>query len=160
MLLTASTRGIKKGIANIDKFVIKPLIRRQWTMNMLYDADETIKGDVNIVARGALALFVKEQTALRRMEILSGTNNPVDMQIFGLTGRANLWREMFKSVNLSPEGVIPTEQELNQRLQLMAMKQNAAANMQQKRLAAQRTGDTPNSGNGADAQQSGNSEGE
>ncbi|MEM4724696.1 MAG: hypothetical protein QXP01_06760, partial [Candidatus Hadarchaeum sp.] len=116
MLLTASSRGIKKAISNIDECVIKPLIRRMWVMNMLYYPDDSVKGDMDVVPSGVMSLFVRENITMKRINILQSTLNPTDMMIFGLQGRTKLWREVFRGLQLDPEGIVPTEEELMARL--------------------------------------------
>jgi hypothetical protein len=46
---------------------------------MRYDTDESIKGDVEIIARGAINLAVKETVNVRRIEFLNATANEIDM---------------------------------------------------------------------------------
>lgn len=110
MLMGNASKGVRSVIMNIDKGVIKPLIRTLVTYNMLYDEDNTIKGDVEVVARGALSIMVKEQLAMRRREFMIDTANPIDMQIIGLRGRRNLLAERAKTLDMAVEDVLPPEQ--------------------------------------------------
>ncbi len=132
MLMGAASKGIKQIISSID-IAVQALIHRVYIHNMLFDEDQAIKGDVKIVARGALALMQKENQQLRRMEMMQITSNPIDMQIIGTEGRAKMLREAFKPLDYS-ENIIPDNEELK------AM-QNAtdqqAAIMQQQAMAAQ-----------------------
>lgn len=114
MLMDSASKGIKSAIANIDAGVIRPAIEKYWFNNMLYDPDESIKGDCKVVARGASVLIAKDQANARRLEMLQATANPVDMQIIGVDGRAELLHETFKSMDL-PD-VIPDRETMQQRL--------------------------------------------
>jgi len=123
MLMSSAAKGIKTIIAQIDEDVIQPIVQNRVDRNMLYNPDNTIKGDVKVRPRGILAAIMQEQMAVRRMEVLNTTNNPVDMQILGLTGRAKLLRDTFDSVDIPVEGLIPSEEEIEQKEQAMQVAQ-------------------------------------
>lgn len=126
MLMGNASKGIKRIISNID-LALSQIIHRTYVHNMLYDPDRSIKGDVKIVARGALALIQKEAIQARRMEMLAFTNNPTDLQILGVKGRAIQLREAFKPLDYQKDPV-PTDEELQQ--QMMAAQQQAALEQQ------------------------------
>ena len=79
----------------------QPTIRRQFNWNMAYDPDESIKGDVQIMPRGALGHIIKEQISARRMEFLNVTNNPVDNELMGLEFRRDVLKETAKSLDVA-----------------------------------------------------------
>ena len=74
------------------------------------------KGDAKAKARGSDTLIHKEAATARQQELLGITNNPTDMQIIGLEGRREQLKEVYKSADIPVDRVIPTEEELNQRL--------------------------------------------
>lgn len=119
MIMTHASRGIKGVISNIDEGIIKPLVTNLYNYNMLYDEDESIKGDVEIVPMGALHLFNKEQAQVRRNEFLMATNNPTDLQIIGAEGRANLLREVAKTLDMPGADIVPDEEEFMIQQQMM-----------------------------------------
>jgi len=112
MIMTHASRGIKDVVYHIDKGIIEPAVDKTYVYNMLYDEDESIKGEVNIQSKGALSLFNKEQAQIRRNEFLMSTNNPADMQIIGMKGRAALLREATKALDMPVDEVIPSEEEI------------------------------------------------
>ena len=116
MLMTAASRGIKMVVSNIDK-PVSDTVKAVYEHNMLYDEDESIKGDVNINARGSSSLIAKEQRQMRLNEALGATNNPVDMAIIGNPGRATLLREAMKSLDIVVDEVVPDDDELRDRIQ-------------------------------------------
>jgi hypothetical protein len=117
MLMNASAKGIKRVIRNIDKDALCRLIKKLYYYNMIHNPDPSIKGDMEIRARGALALLIKEQTQQARREFLAQTNNNTDMAIIGIEGRANVMREIVKSLDLPMEKIVPTEEELQRKQQ-------------------------------------------
>ncbi len=128
MLMNSAARGIRKVIARIYEEVVSEVVMRQFEYNMDHSSDETIKGDVRIRPLGVLHLIIKEQVAARRQELLAATQNPVDMQIMGIKGRAELLREIFRAQDVR-EGIIPSEEELDAREEAR-MKQQAAEEAQ------------------------------
>ena len=58
-------------------------------------------------------MLIKDQTVLRQQEFLQMTNNPTDMQIIGMQGRAEMLRSIAKSMDL-PDDIIPPKEQLMQ----------------------------------------------
>ncbi len=116
MLMGASSRGIKRVIKNVDKDILRPAVESMYIYNMLHLDDDSLKGDAQVIPRGALAMLVREQTQLRRNEYLAMTNNPTDLEIIGIERRANLLREVAKGLDLPAGKVVPSEDELKARV--------------------------------------------
>jgi len=116
MLMNAASKTIKELVRTVDLRIIEPIVTKAFNIEMLAGEDDSIKGDAKIKARGSQALLHKEQMAVRNMEILGMTNNPVDQQIIGPVGRLEMLREAFKSQDI-PTDNLPSEQELMQALQ-------------------------------------------
>lgn len=95
-----SAKTIKEGVRHIDTGIIQPRITRQFHMNMLYDPDPSIKGDIRVIARGSSALIAKASTQAKRNEFLAATNNETDQQILGLEGRVDMLRAMANDLDL------------------------------------------------------------
>lgn len=120
MLMSAASRGIKQVIAHMDA-AFKSALQLVYEHNMLYDEDESIKGDLKIIAKGSTSLIAKEQKQIRISEFLDRTNNPVDMSIIGTKGRANIVREAAKSLEMAIDEIVPDDEELNARIKQEAM---------------------------------------
>lgn len=131
MLMNASGRQIKRVVANIDR-VTTGSVERAHSHLMLYGDDPDIKGDVQIEARGASQLMVKEQQQLRRAEFLQVTANPIDMGIIGPEGRSELLREAVKNLDIPVDRVVPERDQIVARVRQEAM---AAAQMAQQQAA-------------------------
>lgn len=111
MLMDAANKGLKGVVSNID-MVVKELLEKLYAHNMMYDPDVTLKGDAQVVARGAVSLMQLESLQLRRNEFLNVTANPFDMQIVGLEGRAEVLREVARGLELDTGRVVPTREQL------------------------------------------------
>lgn len=99
MMMTYAARGVKKVIYHIDT-AVEGVIGRTYDYNMIYDQDQSLKGDAKVVARGSSALVAREQKMLRINEFLQTTNNPVDYQIMGPKFRAKLLRNQAKNLEI------------------------------------------------------------
>ncbi len=108
MLISNAGKGIKQVINNIDRNVIVPAIERLYQDNLRYTDDQDLIGDVQIHARGANSLVVKEAEAIRRNEFLQLVlNSPVAQQIVGLDGAAELLRDAAQNLNTNPDRIVP-----------------------------------------------------
>lgn len=107
MMITNAGKTIKKVLSSLDFNIIAPSVDGAFTFAMRYVADPDIKGDLQVYARGAMSLVVKDAAAARRNEFLQITANPFDMEIIGKEGRANILREQSKALDMDAE-VIPS----------------------------------------------------
>lgn len=127
MLMGNANKGMKQVVSNIDKHVLTPALERQYFYNMKYSDDPVLKGDAQVVARGAHSIMQKEAAQVRRNEFLAATANPFDMQIMGPEGRTALLRERAKDLDMDPEDIVPSKVKQT----LIQKMQQAAAQVQQ-----------------------------
>jgi hypothetical protein len=151
MMMSNAGKSIKQVIANIDENVIRLAIERLYFYNMRYGDDPDLKGDVNIVARGATSLLVKEQAQMRQNQFLQiALSNPITQQIVGMEGIAELLRQSAKTLDLNPDNIVPPVEIIKAR---MAQQQQQAAQQQamleQQGGQAQAGGTPPNARPGA-----------
>lgn len=114
MLFNAANKGLKGVVATIDNKVLSPLLEMLYSYNMMYEDDMSIKGDAQVQAKGAVALMQIESLQLRRNEFLQATANPLDSQIVGLEGRAEILREVAKGLEMDVNRVVPKRGEVPQ----------------------------------------------
>ena len=124
MLMGSAGKGIRQVVMHIDNDVTKPIVRRQFVYNMRYDPDEAIKGDAEIIPRGAINLAVRETVNVRRVEFLNSTANQIDMEIIGIDGRAAILREVAKGLQMPVDDIVPSREKLDY---LTRLKQAQAA---------------------------------
>lgn len=126
MLLGNASKTIKQVVSNIDVDVIKPLLERLYDWNMQWSDDVDLKGDVNIVTRGATSIMLKESAQVRRNEFLQiVAGNPILSQIVGMEGIATLLREAAKTLDMpNVDRIVPDTDKLRFMMQLQ---QNMAA---------------------------------
>lgn len=138
MLMSNAGKSIKQVISNIDFDVIRPMLERQYQRNLRYSEDPDLIGDVQILARGAMSLVVKEAEAVRKNEFLRLVlESPVAQQIVGLPGTAELLRDMAGNLNTNVDRLVPSREDVQKQQmmqQQMMMQQQAleqAANLQE-----------------------------
>jgi hypothetical protein len=152
MLMSNAGKAIKQVISNIDENVLRLAIERLYFYNMRYGDDPDLKGDVNIVARGAVSLMIKAQ--MRQNQFLQiALSNPITQQIVGVEGIAELLRQAAKTLDLNPDNIVPPVEIIKARMQ---QAQNMAAQQQmmleQQNGQAQAGGTPPNARPGATLQ--------
>jgi len=136
MLMSNAGKAIKQVIANIDDSVIRPCIERLYYYNMRYSDDADLKGDINIVARGAASLIEKEAAQQRQTQFLQvALSNPIAQQVVGMEGIAELLRQAAKTLDLNTDDIVPpvavlkqrwAQEQANQQAQLIAQNQGQA----------------------------------
>lgn len=130
MLMGSAGKGIRQTIMHIDFDVIGPIVKAQYNWNMQYVDDPSIKGDCEIIPRGAVTLANREQLNVRRVEFLQATANPIDSKIVGPMGRAAILREVAKGLSMPVDDIVPTNEQLEVRQELERKAQEQQAAMQ------------------------------
>jgi hypothetical protein len=118
MLMGSAGKGIRQVVMHIDHDIIKQIVKRQFVYNMRYDEDESIKGDADIIPRGAINLAVRETVNVRRVEFLNATANQMDMQIVGIEGRAAILREVAKGLQMPVDDIVPSREKLEYNIKM------------------------------------------
>jgi len=126
MLMGSAGKGIRQVVMHIDNDVIMPVVERQFVYNMRYDPDESIKGDAQVIPRGAVNLAVKETVNMRRVEFLNATANEMDMGIIGPDGRAAILREIAKGLQMPVDEIVPSRDKLSYTTRVKAAQQAQA----------------------------------
>ena len=129
ILMNNAAKGLRSILRNMDEGIIRTTIYRLWVFNMIYHPDNSVKGDIKIVPRGALGQVVKESMFMRRQEFLAQSSNPVDMEIIGIEGRRALLEMQEETLDIPKNSIVPTADELAARIkqQMEAQQPPAAA---------------------------------
>ncbi len=142
MLISNAGKSIKQVIGNVDHDVLTPMLERQYQRNLRYSDDPDLIGDVQIVARGAMSLVVKEAEAVRKNEFLRLVlESPVAQEIVGPAGTAELMRDLAGNLNTNVDRLVPSREDIEkkqaqaqqQQMEMMQQQQalQAAANLQE-----------------------------
>jgi hypothetical protein len=112
MLMGNASKVLQNVAANVDRDVIEPCLTELYDMIMLTDETGILRGDETINVRGVTVAIQKETERMRKLEFLQMTANPIDMQITGVEGRANVLRSVSEDLGMDGERVVPSEAEL------------------------------------------------
>lgn len=147
LLMGNANKILQTVAANIDKDIIQPALLALFDMVMLTDKSGLLQGDENIVVKGVSLALQKEGERQRMIEFLTATGNPVDLQIMGIRGRANLLRDVANGLG-TPNKIVPDDEEMAQK----EKEQQQAAMAQQAMVAQQggQPGGDPNAPPGAE----------
>lgn len=136
MLISNAGKSIKQVIGNVDHDVLTPMLERQYQRNLRYSDDPDLIGDVQIIARGAMSLVVKEAEAVRKNDFLRLIlESPVAQQIVGPEGTAELMRDLASNLNTNVDRLVPSREELEKKQAQQAAQQQMM--MQQQMQAEQ-----------------------
>lgn len=116
MLMNNASKILQTVAANIDMDVMEDSLRALFDMLMLTDTSGVLRGDENIVVKGVAVSVQKETERAKQLEFLQITANPLDTQIVGLEGRAQVLRAVADTLGL-PTNVVPDDETLAARQQ-------------------------------------------
>ena len=101
MVLTDSAKGTKYSASNIDELV-ENVIKGIYNFNMLYDPDESIKGDSVVEVYGIGSVIAKEQLAVRRNEFMNTVfQNPLAVKVIGLQTAKKVLGEQARTLDMN-----------------------------------------------------------
>jgi len=145
MLISNAGKGIKQVISNIDQNILIPIVERLYQDNLRYSQDPDLVGDVNIMAKGAQSLVVKEAEAVRRNEFLQLVlNSPVAQQIVGMNGTAELLRDAARNLSGNVDRIVPDGPQMSiiqqQQGLIQQLQEQIAVMMQAGEMATQAIG--------------------
>lgn len=118
ILMGNASKGIKQVIANMEHDVLEPLITDYFTYLMMYDNDNSIKGDAKVVVRGPSGIILKEAAIQKRLEglqILAPYMNNIDQK-----GIKVVLREILGALDFPVDDIIPDplrQEQVNQAVQ-------------------------------------------
>jgi len=102
MLMNAAAGGTKNVIKNVDDYLLRPLGEGFFRFNMQFDFDPSIKGDLEVKARGTESLMANEVRSQRLMQFLQVASNPA---LAPFAKFPYIVREIAKSMDLDPDKV-------------------------------------------------------
>lgn len=116
MLMNAASGSIKTVIKNVDDYLLAPLGKAFFSFNMQFDFDKSIKGDLEVTARGTESLMANEVRSQRLMQFLQIASSPALMPFAKFP---YIIREIAKSMDLDPDKVTNNMEEAMRQALLM-----------------------------------------
>jgi len=116
MLMGAAAGSIKTVIKNVDDYLLRPMGEAFYFFNMQFDHDSTIKGDLEVKARGTESLMANEVRSQRLLQYLQVVSNPV---LAPFAKFPVIIREIATSLGLDPDKVTNSMEEAARQAQLI-----------------------------------------
>lgn len=126
MLMSNAAKILQMVASNIDRDVMEPVLVNTIDMVMLTDQTGMLTGNERAEVMGVGVAVQKETQRSRQLEFLQATANPIDMQIIGPRGRANVLRAVSTNLGMDGSDIVPPDEELEKQ-QKMAQQQAAQA---------------------------------
>jgi hypothetical protein len=128
MLMNNATKVLQQVAHNIDMDIMHSMLQSLYDLLML-TRPGLLHGDEQIVVRGVSTVMAREAERARQLEFLQLTSNPMDMQIMGMEGRAEVLRAIADDLGMNVDRVVPTQE-------MMAERQKQTLQAQQAQAAA------------------------
>lgn len=149
MLMNAANGSVRTVVKNLDDYLITPLGKAFFAWNMQFDHDASIKGDLEVMARGTESLMATEVRSQRLMQFLGVISNPILAPFAKLDV---IVREIAKSLDLDPDKVTNNLNDAKIQAHILAKMAPAIAatpaQQQQGAVAGVDANDTTGSGGG------------
>lgn len=129
MLMGNASKILQTVSANIDRDVMEPALLQLGDLIMLTDTTGILTGEERITVQGVNVAVQRETLRQRQIEFLSTTNNPTDMKIMGIKGRATVLRSVSTTIGLDGENVVPPEDEIDKMVQAEQAQQEAGGDL-------------------------------
>lgn len=149
MLMGNASKTLQNVAGSIDREVVQPMLKQLYDMIMLTQPG-VLRGDEQIEVKGVNHAVKREQDRMRQLEFLQLTANPIDQQIIGPVGRANVLRSVAQNLGLEHERTVPDDEAIQSQIQAQ---QNAMA--AQAQVAQAQGGGDPNQQPGPQEQRAG-----
>lgn len=117
ILMNSANVVLRRVVKNFDDNITRPVIRRFYDWNMQFNSKTGIKGDYEVAARGTSALLIKEVQQQALMQLMNLTGNPL---FADLIKPDKLLRKTVESLQLSPNEIVKSEEQLEQEAQAAA----------------------------------------
>jgi len=145
MLMNAAAGGIKTVIKNIDDYMLGPMGRNFFHFNMQFDFDKSIRGDLEVKARGTESLMANEVRSQRLLQFLQVGANP---NLAPWMKSQYIIREIAKSMELDPDKVTNNIEEAQEQAMVMQKQQAEAQAQAGPAQGAPQPSDPTGAGNG------------
>jgi len=117
MLMGNASKILQTVAANIDRDLFEVALQQLSDLVLLTDTTGMLTGEEDITVRGVDVAVQRETQRQRQLEFLQHTNNPVDMEIMGITGRGAVLRSVSQTIGLDGEEVVPSDEMLQKKQQ-------------------------------------------
>lgn len=112
MLMGNASKILQTVSANIDRDIIEGSMCQLQDLILLTDQSGLLTGEEKLTVQGVNVAIQRETLRQRQLEFLQHTNNPTDMHIMGIKGRANVLRSVSTTLGMPGEDIVPDENQI------------------------------------------------
>lgn len=109
MLMGNASKILQTVSANIDRDVIEGSMMQLQDLLLLTDTSGLLTGEERLTVQGVNVAIQRETLRQRQIEFLTATNNPTDMKIMGIKGRASVLRSVSTTIGMPGEDIVPPD---------------------------------------------------
>jgi len=109
ILMNSANTMMRRVVKNWDDNITRTHIKRMYDWNMQFNANNDLKGDYDVDARGASSLLVKEEQARNLMNLMNMASSPL---LEPLTNTAELYRKVVSSMQLETKDIVKSDEEI------------------------------------------------
>lgn len=131
MLMGNASKILQTVSANIDRDVIEESLLQLFDLLMLTDKSGMLTGEEKVSVTGVSVAIQRETMRQRQIEFLTATNNPTDMKIVGIGGRATVLRTVASSIGIKGEDVVPSDNDIEKMEKAEQQQQQNGGNIDQ-----------------------------
>ncbi|MBQ1344760.1 MAG: hypothetical protein IIY62_00215 [Kiritimatiellae bacterium] len=117
-------RGAKSIVTNLDKGMIAHQAQLIADWVLVYDTDQSLKGDVFVRSTGLMGRILKVQRDAMRLQMLNlCLNSEVLLQAIGVKGILEMFRPSLEGLDLNPDDILPSKAKIEEQDALMRIAQ-------------------------------------
>jgi hypothetical protein len=112
LLRQDQTKTMKRALYNVSQ-VVGGLVEAFWTWNMIFDEDESIKGDFEVVTRGAAQLYLTSEDADQMLAVIQMMDKSQMLQAVAKPqGAGYLFRAVLRRHRIDADKVLKSDEEM------------------------------------------------
>lgn len=117
-------RGAKSIVTNLDKGMIAHQAQLTADWVLVYDPDQSLKGDVFVRSIGLMGRILKVQRDAMRLQMLNlCLNSEVLLRAIGVAGVIEMFRPSLEGLDLNPDDILPSKAKIEEQDALMQIAQ-------------------------------------
>jgi hypothetical protein len=119
MLLGTTAKGLRRILGFYDSDIQCEVLSRVIAFNQMYSTNPALRGDAQVVPKGALQLLARDTQEAKRSRFLGLAAQPLFQPFFKPEGIAYLLRSEARANDMPEDKIIRTDEEIGQRMQAM-----------------------------------------
>lgn len=112
LLRQDQSKTLKRAVANMSE-AVGDLVRAYWVWNMRFHKDDSVKGDMQVVSRGAVQLFMTSENLEQMKAVLELVTAPSLTAVVKPGAAAKVLSKVLRMLRVDPEEIVLSDTELD-----------------------------------------------